>query len=178
MATDGTIDAFISDDGGSTSDQVSPSADVADNQWHHFAFVRDSEVVTVYYDGVNVGTDAVDAVTTGMLTDDITIGANVDPGSNGGYADGLQLDDWQLSPTNAIGAEAIAKIHAEGRKQLNRGGSPINRDHSGARRRCRLRGCARQRHLARWQRRQSDGIRWSPCLADVRRIGNDQRLRS
>jgi hypothetical protein len=129
MATDGTIDAFISDDGGSTSDQVSPSADVADNQWHHFAFVRDSEVVTVYYDGVNVGTDAVDAVTTGMLTDDITIGANVDPGSNGGYADGLQLDDWQLSPTNAIGAEAIAKIHAEGRKQLNRGGSPINRDH-------------------------------------------------
>jgi hypothetical protein len=105
MATDGTIDAYISDDGGSTSDQVSPSADVADNQWHHFAFVRDSEVVTVYYDGVNVGTDAVDAVTTGMLTDDITIGANVDPGSNGGYADGLQLDDWQLSPTNAISAQ-------------------------------------------------------------------------
>jgi hypothetical protein len=123
MATDGTIDAYISDDGGSTSDQVSPSVDVADNQWHHFAFVRDSEVVTVYYDGVNVGTDAVDAVTTGMLTDDITIGANVDPGSNGGYADGLQLDDWQLSPTNAISAEAIAKIHAEGRKQINRGGS-------------------------------------------------------
>lgn len=128
--TDGKIAVLFSDDGGSTTDGGTSNADLSDNQWHHVAITRDSEVFSVYFDGVLDISNAISNTSgTNFLTDRITIGANIDPPSNGGYTYETQIDEFMLSSDAPLHPDAIAKIHAEGRKQINRGGSPINRDH-------------------------------------------------
>jgi hypothetical protein len=86
-----------------------------DGNWHHIAGVLGPSTQSLYIDGVLVDSDA--NALGSIDTDDVIIG--VYAGASAGWFSGL-LDDIVVSRTE-VGAEAIAKIHAEGRKKLNMG---------------------------------------------------------
>ena len=115
---------FQIQDSASATSQVFPSIVIADGKWHHIAvtFQNDINTSIIYLDGVNVGS-ATTAIAT-SADDDLRIGES--PATTP-YYNGL-IDELAISKS-VVSADAIAKLHAEGRKQLNRGGSPINRDH-------------------------------------------------
>jgi hypothetical protein len=117
MRSDGTIDAIYNN--GSASDLVTNSLDMTDGNWHHVAFVRNvtSNIQTLYIDGVVIATDASLVAAGASTNDDLYINAGSTGNNN---ASQLIYDEIVLSKS-AISAEAIAKIHAEGRKKLNMG---------------------------------------------------------
>ena len=106
---------------GSSTDDIT-TIDFCDGEWHHLAFLRDvdNNNQLFYLDGVLSGSDNSLVAAGATTNDDIMFGAN---GTTGGGTNAFavfELDDWTVGLGN-VSAEAIAKIHAEGRKKLNMG---------------------------------------------------------
>ena len=115
MDSDGHLN-FSVQDVNSTTDAASGITDFADNFWHHFALVRDSNANTLilYVDGIKHTNQDNDA--TGTLSlDNAYIGADNATPSNtfAGYIEDIAVGLGNFPPA------AVAEEHAEGRRALN-----------------------------------------------------------
>ena len=115
--SNGKLDVRICDDGCASSDMLSPDADFCDNAFHHVVVQRSGSTWEMYVDGVLVASTAVSNAAASLDTDDLWIGrGGGDPDSQG-----IIVDDFVFGTGIHLGAESIAKLHAEGRKKLGMG---------------------------------------------------------
>jgi hypothetical protein len=113
---------------GSTINSAQCSAiNFYDQQWHHVALVSGTLITKIYADGVLCASDTATPVTGSIDNDKITIGSSE---TGGNTFNGL-IDDVFISYVE-VSDEAIAKIYAEGRKQLNRGNPFAGNNPAGA----------------------------------------------
>jgi hypothetical protein len=114
IESDGSLKMQEWESAGSSTIDVTTT--VNDMNWHHFAVTRASSsgIVTLFVDGVSVGTVA--ASRNLDITTKLWVGAN---GAPAWIFQGL-IDDLSISKSE-VGAEAVAKVHAEGRKKLGMG---------------------------------------------------------
>lgn len=124
---DGTITVRVTDDSGSTADQIDPIGDYYDGKWHHVFFQYGGSPLgnfhELYIDGVLVGTTTTSAAQGQVTWTDLSVGAygGVTPSN---HFQG-QLDDFVLmnasSYNQLLGPATIQAIHNEGRRKLNKG---------------------------------------------------------
>mgnify|MGYP003667510383 FL=1 len=104
---------------GSNNESATTNFAINDGLWHHLAMVWEGCsgcALRLYVDGVEVASD--ESITTRSAAfDDLDIGNHA--GISNRYFRGM-IDDFTLSHT-LITPEAIAKLHAEGRKKLAMG---------------------------------------------------------
>ena len=113
---DGTMSGEYRDSA-SINASCASTGDLSDGEWHHIAAVWDGvNVFRLYTDGIENCNDT-GAATAATAFEDLFIGTN--GGITGRTFDG-SIDDFSMGH-GQLHAEAVAKIHAEGRKKLGMG---------------------------------------------------------
>jgi hypothetical protein len=84
---------FAYNDGSSNFNVLSTGSTVYDGQWHHLAAVRNNNIITLYVDGINVGTSTFTGTIAAATSTPLTVGST----SGGGIYYTGYIDDLRIT---------------------------------------------------------------------------------